>query len=195
MTVTVTATTRSENIDGDDARPAAATVATVVPGVPAGRDLASLRAAIEPTVDALGYELVHLEWAAAGVLRVYIDAPGGIRVDDCEAVSRRLDAQPAADDALRAVANLEVSSPGLDRPLVTPAHFRRFTGHLARIVLREAAAATSDGDVAEAVAVGRRKFTGALVEAGDDGVALEVDGARVELAYRDMASARIAPAF
>jgi len=190
MTVTVTATTRSENIDGDDARPAA----TNAPGVPAGGDLAALRAAIEPTVDALGYELVHLEWAAAGVLRVYIDAPGGIRVDDCEAVSRRLDAQPAADDALRAVANLEVSSPGLDRPLVTPAHFRRFTGHLARIVLREAAA-TSDGDVAEAVAVGRRKFTGALVEAGDDGVALEVDGARVELAYRDMASARIAPAF
>lgn len=151
-----------------------------------GAELASLRAAFEPAVESLGYELVHLEWAAAGggrVLRVTIDAPGGIRVDDCEAVSRRLDALPGADGALQSAAHLEVSSPGLDRPLVTPAHFRRFTGSRARIVLR-----APDGG-------GRRRFCGALVEAGDSGVCLEVDGARVELAYRDMATARVEPAF
>lgn len=155
-------------------------------GAGAGAELLALRAAFEPAVESLGYELVHLEWASAGggrALRVTIDAPGGIRVDDCEAVSRRLDALPAADGAWRQAAHLEVSSPGLDRPLVTPAHFRRFTGHRARIVLRE-----SDAD-------GRRRFCGALVEAGERGVLLEVDGARIALAYRDMATARVEPAF
>jgi len=170
----------SVNGDGRLQRPAADSAApTVAPTV----DTASLRAVFEPAVDALGYELVHLEFSPRGVLRVYIDAPGGIRVDDCEAVSRRLDALPSTGDALRAAAHLEVSSPGLDRPLVTPAHFRRFTGRRARIVMR---AAGSDG---------RRRFTGALVEAGEQGVLLEADGERFELAYRDMASARVEPVF
>lgn len=171
-------------IDGRRPRPAAdsaAPAATVT--VADFAALASLRAVFEPAVEALGYELVHLEFSARGVLRVTIDAPGGIRVDDCEAVSRRLDALPETGEALRAAAHLEVSSPGLDRPLVTPAHFRRFTGQRARIVLRAPAAD------------GRRRFTGALVEAGEQGVLLEVDGERFELAYRDMATARVEPVF
>jgi len=187
------ATAQIENFAGGGDRPAAAT--GTAPGIPAGGDLAALRAAIWPAVDALGYELVHLEWSAPGKLRVYIDAPGGIRVDDCEAVSRRLDSRPDTVDALRQVASLEVSSPGLDRPLVTPAHFRRFTGRRARIVLRAPVALDAEAAAGESIAAGRRKFTGELLEAGDDGVLLEVDGARVALAYRDMAAARVAPVF
>ncbi|MDD9884175.1 MAG: ribosome maturation factor RimP [Gammaproteobacteria bacterium] len=210
MTVTVTATTAM--IDGatvSNARgpaadsaarpaapvtvdsPAATTVATVAPTTvaptvaPAG-DLSTLRAVIEPAVDALGYELLHLEFSSHGggrVLRLYIDAPGGIRVDDCEAVSRRLNALPDTLDALRVAEHLEVSSPGLDRPLVKPAHFQRFTGRRARIVMRRPGAA------------GRRRFSGELLAAGDERVLLEVDGERIELAYRDMATARVEPVF
>lgn len=163
-----------------------ATVATTVDGTVAPADLSTLRAAIEPAVDALGYELLHLEFSSRGggrVLRLYIDAPGGIRVDDCEAVSRRLNALPDTLDALRVAEHLEVSSPGLDRPLVKPAHFQRFTGRRARIVMRGPGAA------------GRRRFSGELLAAGDERVLLEVDGERIELAYRDMATARVEPVF
>jgi len=153
-------------------------------GVLAG-DPAGLRNLLEPAVEALGYELVHLEFSAHGrnrVLRVYIDAPGGIRVDDCETVSRRLSALPEAGEAMQAAHHLEVSSPGIDRPLVRPEHFRRFTGSRARIVMH-------------AHAPGRRRFTGRLLEAGERGVLLEVDGERHELAYDDMAAARVEPVF
>ena len=147
--------------------------------------LRPLRKLLDPTVDALGYELVHLEFSTAGgdsILRVYIDAPGGIRVDDCEAVSRHLSAVLDAEDALHSAYLLEVSSPGLDRPLVKPEHFRRFAGSRAKIVLN-------------AGVRGRRRFTGELREAGERGVVIEVDGERYELAYDDIDTARLAPVF
>ncbi len=146
---------------------------------------AALRDLLEPAVDALGYELVHLEFAAQGgnsVLRVYIDAPGGIRVDDCETVSRQLSARLDVEDAVDSAYLLEVSSPGIDRPLVKPEHFRRFTGSRARIVMR-------------AHVLGRRRFTGELLEADERRVLLEVDGEPYELAYDDMATARVEPVF
>ncbi len=147
----------------------------------------ALRNLLEPAVEALGYELVHLEFSAQGgqrVLRMYIDAPGGIRVDDCEAVSRQVSAVLEVEDALAldAVGLLEVSSPGLDRPLVKPEHFRRFAGSRARIVLN-------------ARVSGRRRFTGELREADERRVVLEADGERYELAYADMDTARLAPVF
>ncbi len=146
-----------------------------------------LRELLEPSVDALGYELVQLEFSS-GVLRVYIDAPGGIRVDDCAKVSRRLSAVLDADDAVEAEYSLEVSSPGLDRPLVRPAHFQRFCGHLARIVMKRNA--PDFPGLAQ-----RRKFCGRLVEASEHCVVLEVDGESVELAYADIDSARLEPTF
>ena len=146
-----------------------------------------LRELLEPSVDALGYELVQLEFAS-NVLRVYIDAPGGIRVDDCAKVSRRLSAVLDADDAVEAEYSLEVSSPGLDRPLVLPAHFQRFCGHLARIVMKRNA--PDFPGLAQ-----RRKFCGRLVEASEHCVVLEIDGESVELAYADIDSARLEPTF
>ena len=149
-----------------------------------------LRELLEPSVDALGYELVQLDFISApsSVLRVYIDAPGGIRVDDCAKVSRRLSAVLDADDAVDAEYSLEVSSPGLDRPLVLPAHFQRFCGHLARIVMKRNA--PDFPGLAQ-----RRKFCGRLVEASEHCVVLEVDGESVELAYADIDSARLEPTF
>lgn len=152
-------------------------------------DLETLRNLLEPPLDRMGYELVHLECATDGgrrVLRLYIDAPGGIGVDDCEAVSRRvsvlLDVED--EDALPSAYLLEVSSPGLDRPLVKPEHFRRFagTGSRARIVM-------------QAGVGGRRRFTGELREADERRVVLEVDGEHHELAYDQMDTARLDPVF
>ena len=105
-------------------------------------DLETLRNLLEPPLDGMGYELLHLECATDGgrnVLRLYIDAPGGIGVDDCEEVSRRVSVLLDVEDALPSAYLLEVSSPGLDRPLVKPEHFRRFagTGSRARIVMQE----------------------------------------------------------
>ena len=151
---------------------------------------APLRALLEPPTEALGYELVHVEYAperGKNVLRIYIDAPGGIRVDDCEAVSRQLSAVLDVEQplALSGAYELEVSSPGLDRPLVAPEHFRRHTGKRARITLN---APRDDG---------RRRYTGTLLEADEERVVLLVDDAdeaKCELTYAEMRMARLEPA-
>lgn len=146
---------------------------------------AKLRGLLEPPITALGYELVHIEFVSAGkerILRLYIDAPGGIRVDDCESVSRQVSMLLDVEEPLPASYALEVSSPGLDRPLVTPQHFRRFIGSRAMIVMHRDA-----GD--------QRCFTGELLAAEKRHVVLEVDGERHQLAYHEMNSARLKPVF
>lgn len=147
--------------------------------------IAKLKELLEPSIENMGYEPVHMDYGSDGkalTLRVYIDAPGGIRVDDCEAVSRQLGAVLDVEDPLGGSYRLEVSSPGLDRPLVKPSHFRQFLGDRARIVM-----ATH--------VLGRRRFAGRMVEAGDEAVTVEVDGESYELPYRHMESARLDPVF
>ncbi len=144
-----------------------------------------LRTMLEPSVENLGYELLHIEQGSQGkqnVLRFYIDAPGGIRVDDCEAVSRQIGAILDIEDPLDMKYLLEVSSPGLARPLVKPEHFRKCLGENVRIVMRTHV-------------LGRRRFTGRMVETNDINVVLEVDGESYELAYDDMETARLEPVF
>ena len=140
---------------------------------------------LEPTVDRMGYELLHIEFGHQGkdrVLRIYIDAPGGIQVDDCEQVSRQISMVLDVEDPLSSAYLLEVSSPGLDRPLVKPSHFQQFIGNKAKIV-------TSTH------ILGRRRFTGKMVEAGEDAVVLHVDGESYDLPYKDIESARLDPVF
>ncbi len=112
----------------------------------------SVEAIVERSLAGLGYELVDLEFAASGLLRVFIDAPAGIRMEDCERVSHQLSRvfEVEAVDYRR----LEVSSPGLDRPLRKPADFERFAGALATVKLRRAHE-------------GRRNFEGVLSVEGD----------------------------
>ncbi len=86
---------------------------------------------LEPPVGALGYELVDVEFASAGsggLLRLYIDAPAGITVEDCERVSHRVSEILDVADPIPGAYTLEVSSPGLDRILRTREHFERFRG-------------------------------------------------------------------
>ena len=144
-----------------------------------------LRALLEPTVEGLGYELVHLEFGSQGgdqILRFYIDAPGGIQIDDCELVSRQLSAVLDVEDPVDREYMLEVSSPGLDRPLAKPSHFQRFVGEKVRVVMQE-------------YVLGRRRFTGQLVEATDSFAVVEVDGESYELIYSEIDSARLEPVF
>ena len=98
-------------------------------------EMTSTQAIIERTLAAMGYEVVDVERGQQGVLRVFIDSPSGITLDDCEKVSRQLSyvLEVEAVDYAR----LEVSSPGLDRPLKKPADFERFAGSEVSIRLRE----------------------------------------------------------
>ena len=140
---------------------------------------------LEPVVEDLGYELVYIELGTQQkqtVLRLYIDAPGGIQVDDCAAVSRQISVLLDVEDPVSTEYILEVSSPGLDRPLVKPEHFKQFVGDQARIVMYNHV-------------MGRRKFMGQMIEADDNAVVVEVDGESYQLPYKDMDSARLEPVF
>lgn len=91
----------------------------------------TLQALLAPTVEAMGYEfwgVIYMPQGRHAVLRVYIDSEEGITVFDCERVSRQVSAVLDVEDPLKGVYTLEVSSPGLDRPLFTPEQFRRYIG-------------------------------------------------------------------
>ncbi len=124
---------------------------------------------IERTVEGLGYELVDVERLAAGLLRVTLDAPQGVKLADCEKVSRQLSHLFAVEEV--DYDRLEVSSPGLDRPLKRARDFKRFVGSEVQLQLAEAVPA-------EGASAGRKRFRGRLLEvAGAPGS----ERARVEL--------------
>jgi len=113
---------------------------------------------LKPVVEALGFEFWGLEYIAQGknsVLRVFIDSPNGIHVDDCAQVSRQISGVMDVEDPITSEYNLEVSSPGVDRPLFTLEHFSRYVGEFVDVKLRYAFE-------------GRRKFKGKLVGIEDD---------------------------
>jgi ribosome maturation factor RimP len=140
----------------------------------------SLEKVLEPAVAGLGYELVDVQASNGGrMLRLFIDKPGGITVDDCAAVSRHLTRVLAVEGV--DYERLEVSSPGLDRPLRKGADFARFAGHKAEVRMR-----TPD-------ATGRRKFVGVLRGADGGQVRIELDGQTVGLALGDVERARLVP--
>lgn len=137
-----------------------------------------LHGLIEPTLVGMGYELVAMERIGRGLLRLYIDKPEGINLDDCVRVSNQLTRLFMVENV--DYDRLEVSSPGLDRPLVKPADFQRFAGQKAVIKLR----LPMDG---------RKKFTGVLGELRDGVLNLEVDGSTVAIPMADLESARLVP--
>lgn len=138
---------------------------------------------LEPTVERLGYELSDLELKLGGrdgLVRIFIDKHDGIDVEDCEAVSRQVSAILDVEDPLPGNYTLEVSSPGLDRALTKPAHFKRFMGEDVRVKLRF----PLDG---------RRNFRGALKAADDENIEVEVDGESHSLPLSTIESARLVP--
>lgn len=140
-----------------------------------------LRSLLESTLPGLGYELVDMELSNRGKqVRVFIDKPDGITVEDCTTVSNHLTRLFAVEDV--DYDRLEISSPGLDRPLRKEADFIRFSGHEAKIKLK----APLDG---------RKNYEGTLGEVKDGRLALLVEGRVVEFALVDVDKARLVPRF
>ena len=128
----------------------------------------------------MGYELVDVQASNGGrLLRLFIDKPGGVGLEDCAAVSRQLSRVLEVEGI--DYERLEVSSPGLDRPLRKGADFARFAGHKAEVRMR-----TPD-------ATGRRRFVGVLRGAQDGQVEMELEGHKVQLALEDVERARLVP--
>ncbi|MFN3716248.1 MAG: ribosome maturation factor RimP [Thiobacillus sp.] len=138
-----------------------------------------LPARLEPVLAGLGYELVMLERAGRGLVRIFIDKPDGITIEDCVAVSNHLTHLFTVENI--EYERLEVSSPGLDRPLVKPQDYTRFAGEMVTLKLR----VPLDN---------RRKLVGQLVALDDGTVKLAVDGKAVSVDLRNVDSARLKPA-
>jgi ribosome maturation factor RimP len=146
------------------------------------RESAELRKLIEPAVTALGFELVGVEFISGrrGLLRVYIDGEGGISVDDCQAVSHQVSGLLDVEDPIPGQYSLEVSSPGLDRPLFRHADFERFAGAEVRVRL----VAPLDG---------RRKFRGVLLGVREGKVVVQSEQQELVVALDEIAEARLVP--
>jgi len=139
---------------------------------------------LEPLVESMGYELVLLEFNAhrgSALVRLFIDAVAGVTLGDCERVSREVEGVLDVEDPIPQNYRLEVSSPGLDRPLVKPAHFERFAGSVAKVQLT-------------APKGGRRKFQGVLKGLKEGQVVLDTaDAGTVELRLDEIERARLVP--
>ena len=153
------------------------------------RDQTHLWELFEPVVSGMGFELIEIEHfpnPKHGVLRLYIDKPEGseegIVVDDCSAVSRQISALIDVEDPVSGQFNLEVSSPGLDRPLRRLKDFQRFTGSLVKLKT--------------AIPLeGQRNFKGRLLEASEESVTIGVDKEELTLPMSAIDKARIVPEY
>ena len=138
---------------------------------------------LEPAIERLGYELSDLEVKLGGkhgVLRVFIDKPDGIGLNDCEKVSLAVSALLDVEDPLPGHYDLEVSSPGLDRKLTKIAHFQRFEGETVKVQMRFPIE-------------GRRRFRGTLVSSDEENIVVDVDGESHTLPVATIDTARLVP--
>lgn len=147
---------------------------------------------LTPTIASLGVELLGAEYLpspGSAVLRLYIDvpadevtgeAPRAVTIEDCEAVSREVSAQLDVEDPISGHYTLEVSSPGIDRPLFNAQQFARFAGESAKVTMK----LPQDG---------RRRFTGRIVSAEAGSVAFDIDGVQLVVAAENIDKARLVP--
>ncbi len=143
------------------------------------QDLAQI---FEPVIQSMGYELVGIEFSGGsqhGTLRVYIDRESGVNIDDCAAISHQISGILDVEEPIQQAYDLEVSSPGVDRPLFKLEDYERFTGCTAKIKM--------------AVALdGRKNFKGELQGVSQPRyVKIEVDGKGYELPLSDIAKANL----
>ena len=142
-----------------------------------------LRKLLEPAIERLGYELTDIEVRLSGqggLVRLTIDKPDGIDLDDCEKVSHAMSALLDVQDPVPGNYNLEVSSPGLDRKLTKLEHFQRFEGETLKVTMRFPME-------------GRRRFRGKLLSSNEENIVVEVDGESHSLPLTMIDSARLVP--
>ena len=162
---------------GDEVRDDATPTYRLVDGVVARKVLA----VCEPVLSGLGYDCVHLEVVGGrgkSTVRVFIDQPGGVTISDCASASRELGVVLDVEDVIEGAYVLEVSSPGLDRPLGRLEDFLQYAGQEARVQLR-------------AQADGRKAFTGTIVDVEDDTVIMLVDGQETRMPAASIRKANI----
>ena len=138
---------------------------------------------LDPAIERLGYELTDLEvrlGGQGGLIRLTIDKPDGIDLDDCEKVSHAMSALLDVEDPVPGNYNLEVSSPGLDRKLTKVKHFQRFEGETLKVTLRFPIE-------------GRRRFRGKLLSSNEENIVVEVDGESHSLPLTMIDTARLVP--
>ncbi|MFT4257773.1 MAG: ribosome maturation factor RimP [Pseudoxanthomonas sp.] len=148
-----------------------------------------ISALLAPTVQALGLELLGIEYLPApggATLRLYIDVSDAdretreVNIDDCEKVSREVSAQLDVEDPISGNYTLEVSSPGIERPLFAPEHFARHLGEEAKVALR----LPQDG---------RRRLLGRIVAVNEGRILFDADGIDIEVAHENIEKARLVP--
>jgi len=143
---------------------------------------------IRPVIEEMGFEFVGLEYLSNPknrLVRIYIDRePEGISVDNCADVSREVSALLDVEDPVSGHYSLEVSSPGVERPLFAPEHYRRFIGERAKLHLF----APMNDDSGS-----RRKLTGLIVDADDERVVMAVDGDNLAVSFDDIRRANLKP--
>jgi ribosome maturation factor RimP len=140
---------------------------------------------LTPPVEALGFELVGVEFVRAGkhsILRVYIDHEDGIDVDDCADASHQMSAVLDIEDPITTEYNLEVSSPGMDRPLFKSAHYELVVGETITVKL----SIPQDG---------RRNFKGQLLKVENDNILIKVDNDEFSLAIANIEKGNLVPNF
>jgi len=140
---------------------------------------------ITPVVDALGYQLWGCELTGLGkhtLLRIYIDSDTGVNLDDCAKVSNQISGILDVEGIVMGKYDLEVSSPGMDRPLFKAEHYRRFIGETVRIKLY-------------AAQNGQRNFVGEIKVVTEDEVTILVDDKMIEFPIRNIEKAKVVPKF
>ena len=150
--------------------------------------LGKVRQLAAPLAAQEGMELVDVEFGGGGgrqILRVFIDRQGGVSLDDCTAVSRALSAALDVDDPLQGAYDLEVSSPGLDRPLRTPEHFQKYAGEKVRV--------KTFGPLPECE--NRKTFVGILKGYENEAVVIDVDGKVFRVPHAQVSKANVEPQF
>jgi ribosome maturation factor RimP len=146
------------------------------------------RSLLEPVLERDGFELVDAEWlrqAGRWTLRVFIDKPGGVHVDDCQSVSRTIEPILDVEDFIEPAYDLEVSSPGLDRPLRKPEHFDRYAGQHVKVKSYGPVAETAPGSP------GRKHWTGVLKGFREGAVEVDVDGVLHRIPHDQIAKAHL----
>ena len=141
---------------------------------------------IEPAVTGLGYEFVGAEFTGQGksaILRVYIDNDGGVLVGDCSKVSHQISGVLDVEDPISSQYTLEVSSPGMERPLFTLPHFERFKGSVVSLELNQS------------TLEGQRRFTGDILSVNGDTIHLHVDEEEVEIPFSLVKKAKLVAKF
>jgi ribosome maturation factor RimP len=134
---------------------------------------------VEPTINDMGYELWGCEYLSQGkhsLLRIYIDKRDGIGIEDCQAVSKQISALLDVEDPIQGNYNLEISSPGIPRPLFNSWQYERYLGHLVDVKLFKPVN-------------GKRKFQGTIHLVTESTVVLDIHGENQELYFSNIVKA------